>query len=233
MAAPRRGQRPASIPRSALEALDRRLVERYSSRLQHFGRDPRTLGWDNASNQRARFSLAADCLDFRGRSVLDVGCGLGHFREFLHAAPSTTPASYTGFDINPDLIGECRRAFPDSTFEARNILLDPPRDRRWDIVVMFGLLNLNLQLEDVDNKALALALIEAAFALSDEALAVDMLSARLDPAYPKEDFVYYYEPSELLDIALDLTPHVLIRHDHRSIPQREFLLILRRTAWAT
>ncbi|MGH6955024.1 MAG: class I SAM-dependent methyltransferase [Alphaproteobacteria bacterium] len=231
MAAPRSGQHPASIPPGALEALDRRLIERYSARLQHFGRDPRTLGWDSVSSQRARFALAADCLDFRGRSVLDVGCGLGHFREFLYAAPSTTPATYTGFDINPDLIGECRRAFPDSTFEARNILLDPPSDRRWDIVVMFGLLN--LRLEDVDNKAFALALIEGGFALSEEGLAVDMLSDRRDLAYPREDFVYYYDPSELLDLALGLTPHVLLRHDHRSIPQREFLLILRRTAWAT
>jgi hypothetical protein len=58
-----------------------------------------------------------------------------------------------------------------------------------------------------------------------------MLSSVRDTSYPAEDFVYYYDPAEMLAFALSLTPHVTLKHDHGSIPQREMVLILRRRAW--
>jgi hypothetical protein len=55
-----------------------------------------------------------------------------------------------------------------------------------------------------------------------------MLSTVTDAKFPKEDFVHYYDPADMLRFALSVTPHVALRHDYRSIPQREFMLVLRR-----
>jgi ubiquinone/menaquinone biosynthesis C-methylase UbiE len=218
------------LEKSLLTALDERMVDRYSTRLRQFGADPRTLGWDRRESQAARFAVAARAFPFAGLSVLDVGCGLADFNEFLCRDAGTVPSSYTGIDINPDLIGVCRQQFPASTFEVRNILREPYDAERWDVVTMFGLLN--LRFTEFSNETYARDFISEAFRLSKQALVVDMLSAKTDAAYPPEDFVYYYQPAAMLDFALSLTPHVTLLHDYASIPQREFMLVLKKSPCA-
>lgn len=213
------------LDRALLNSVDDMLRKRYSDRLARFGDDLRALGWDTAENQHRRFAVALDTLDFAGRSVTDIGCGLADFRTFL--GTRGLGRDYLGIDINPDLIERCRVRHPDARFRQGNILTDRIDDAESDIVVMFGVLNLRFR--DFDNRAFARAMISAAFRLCRRALAVDMLSARRDEAYPREDFVHYYDPTDMLGYALELTPHVTLRHDHASIPQREMMLVLRRT----
>jgi SAM-dependent methyltransferase len=215
------------IDKGLLTALDERMVDRYSTRLRRFGADPRTLGWDRRESQAARFAVATRTVPFLGLSVLDVGCGLADFNEFLCSNSETVPATYTGIDINPDLISVCRQQFPGSAFEVRNILREPYSVDRWDVVTMFGVLN--LRFTEFANETYARDFISEAFRLSRQALAVDMLSAKTDDSYPPEDFVYYYQPAAMLDFALSLTPHVTLLHDYAPIPQREFMLILRKS----
>ena len=218
------------LEKDILTQVDSRVVERYSNRLRQFGVDPRTLGWDRQESQFARFGIASQTLSFGGRSVLDLGCGLADFYEHLRQDPVTTPASYSGVDINPDLVEVCRKRFPDARFDVRNVLRDPYGDERWDVVTMFGLLN--LRFSEFSNEDYAQQFIAEAFRMCKEALVVDMLSNWTDVAYPQEDFVYYYEPTAMLEFSLSLTPHVTLRHDYPSIPQREFMLVLRRESCA-
>jgi SAM-dependent methyltransferase len=207
-----------------LTQVDSRVVQRYSERLRLYGVDPRTLGWDRQESQLARFGIASQTCRFHERTVLDIGCGLADFYEYLMRDATTTPKSYTGVDINPDLVGVCRDRFPNAEFEVRNILREPFGEERWDVVTLFGLLN--LRFSEFSNEDYARQFIAEAFRLCDESLVVDMLSNRYDPAYTQEDFVYYYDPAKMLDFALSLTPFVTLRQDYPSIPQREFMLVL-------
>lgn len=216
------------INEELLRNLDNQQVKRYSARLRQFGPDPRTLGWDCSESQAARFKVASRSISFKGRSVLDIGCGLADFSDFLHRDSEVTPRSYFGIDINPDLIEVCRQRRPTDTFEVRNILSQPYGEEHWDIVTMFGLLN--LRFTEFSNEEYAREFIAEAFRICGEALIVDMLSAKIDAAYPPEDFVCYYQPMAMLDFALGLTPHVTLLHDYPSIPQREFMLVLRKGA---
>ena len=215
-----------SIDRSALQQLDERQIERYSERLRLYGSNPKTLGWDSAFSQKTRFEVACKSVEFGNRSVLDVGCGLADFCGFLLGQKQQAIDLYTGIDINPDLIQACRLRFPEMRFEAGNILYDILDGEQWDIVTMFGLLNLRLiEFQNIDY---AKEIIQKAFSLTRETLIVDMLTEVADATYPQEDFVYYYQPDEMLRFALSLTPHVSIKHDYPSIPQRECMLIMRK-----
>lgn len=205
--------------------LDDMLRQRYSKRFHSMGADPRSLGWDTRAHQWARFEAARESVDFDGRSVLDIGCGLADFYDFLMQHDQGRPARYTGFDITSEFVAHCQARLPDCHFEERNVLVDPPAER-WDIVTAFGLANLRLQ--NLDNVAFARTLMQTAFSLCGQAALVDMLTDHRDPAYPEEGFVYYYDPAEMLRIALDITPHVAIRHDRPSIPQREMLIVMKR-----
>lgn len=215
------------IEESVLRTVDESLVERYSSRLARFGEDPRTLGWDRRESQAARFAVAAASFPFRGKTVLDVGCGLADFLSFLRGR-GEAPAAYTGIDINPDLLQRCRERFPESAFHRANFLLDEIPGSPHDVVVLFGVLN--FRFKEFANWDFARGMIRRAFECCREAVVVDMLTARREEAYPEEDFVHYYDPSEMLEFALGLTPFVSFRHDYPSIPQREMMWILRRAA---
>ena len=69
-------------------------------------------------------------------------------------------------------------------------------------------------------------MIKKAFSAVSETLVVDFLSLYRIPDYPKEDFVFYHDPSEMLAFALELTPNVRLIHDYEAIPQKEFTLVL-------
>ena len=71
------------INNAALDAADKKLIERYSSRLQKFGCDPRTLGWDTQANQYARFKIASNLINFQDRKILDIGCGPARILDYL------------------------------------------------------------------------------------------------------------------------------------------------------
>jgi hypothetical protein len=93
--------------------------------------------------------------------------------------------------------------------------------------VMLGLVN--FRLSDLDTYDDAARALDAGFAACREALLIDMLSDRRLPAYPAEDFVFYFDPARMLAMALERTPHVDLIHSYAPIPQREFLMVLRRT----
>ncbi len=213
------------IDKSLLKQVDNGLINRYSTRLKQFGNDPRTLGWDTQKNQWARFEVASKSIDMTGSSILDVGCGLGDFHHYLNQN-NIRISEYIGLDINPDLIQHCRELDPETQYEEGNLLTLSPQHQSVDIVCIFGVLNFRFR--EINNETFAREMLTKAFKIARKAVVVDMLSTQSDHDYPIEDFVYYYEPSKMLDFAFTLTPHIQMRHDYRSIPQREFMLIMRK-----
>ena len=134
---------------------------------------------------------------------------------------------YAGMDINPDLILRCNEISPDADFAVGNLLTQPPKDESFDVVCLFGVLN--FKFSEFDNMTFAKNIISQAFKVCKKAVVVDMLSVFYDKNYAVEDFVYYYNPVDMLDFALGLSPHVKICHNYKSIPQREFLLIIEKS----
>ncbi len=208
-----------------IESIERAMIERYSRRLEEFGADPRTLGWDTRRSQETRFAAALSLVDPKDREVLDIGCGFGDLLAAMKQR-SRMPKRYHGIDINPALLEVARKAHPEGSFETRNLMTSPYPSPVCDIGFMFGLLN--LKLKDIPNKDYTQDFIRKAWAACREALVVDMLSTSLDTSYPAEDFIHYHDPVEMLRFALTLTPHAALKHDYASIPQREFLLVMRR-----
>jgi len=205
-------------------------VERYSRRYHDLGYHVRTLGWGTTEQQRHRFAMTLTLvLDLTGAEVVDFGCGFGDYYDFLQEA-GVPLKSYLGLDINPDLLTEARRRHAGESrtaFAAMDLTEDQDGEPFGDVGVMLGVLNFNWK-DAYDNEAYSQRLITRAFTRVRHALVVDFLSARLSPDYPREDFVYYHEPTRLLDFALSLTPDVTLKHDYQPIPQKEFMLLLRK-----
>lgn len=215
--------------KSSLNKIADSMIERYSQRYKKMGYDVKTLGWGDSEQQHYRFKQALEGIHFdREKSILDIGCGFGDFAALLIAEQKLFK-SYTGWDINPDLINESRNIWQsqpvDTNFEVVNIGDKKFGSPKGDIGFMFGVLNLNLKGE-FDNYKYSKIFIENAFSAVNEVLVVDFLSSNLTPDYLKEDFVFYHDPAKMLEFAFTLTPNVVLKHNYGPIPQKEFMLFL-------
>ena len=56
---------------------------RFNKKFEEFGDDPKSVGWDTKQNQNLRFANATRLIDFKNNSIVDIGCGLGDFYNFL------------------------------------------------------------------------------------------------------------------------------------------------------
>ncbi len=205
--------------------IDRQTVERYSKRYLVHGESPLTVGWGSSEQQQYRFARALECADFAARTVLDVGCGFGDFFAFLRTR-RVPIGKYVGIDINPEFIAVATKKYASAEFACAS-LIDAEEGRfASDIVVMLGLLN--FKQEVLENPRYSRDMVTKGYSLCRETLIADFLSVRITDDYPKEDFVYYYDPRKVLELGLELSPNVVLKHDYRPIPQREMMLVVRR-----
>jgi SAM-dependent methyltransferase len=210
------------IDDDVIQTIDDHTKQRYSDRLEEEGESVRTLGWGSREQQKYRFDQFLSLANYEDKVVLDVGCGFADFYDHLREN-DVTPRRYIGIDLNDDLLEIARKNHPELDFiQGDPLAMETPV--KADIIVMSGVLN--YRQEELDNNTYAREFIECLFGWTRESLLVDMLSSYRDEDYPKEDFVFYYDPITYLEFGLTLTPHVNLKHDYRSIPQREFILKL-------
>lgn len=207
-----------------LNEIAKSTISRYSKRFQKLGRNVHTLGWGSEEQQNYRFEQVLRVVSLEEKDVLDIGCGFGDFLSYCIDA-GCVPLHYTGWDINQDLIAEAKQEYPGSTFSVLNLAERKELKSVSAVGVMLGVLNFNFK-DDYDNLSFSKMMIKKAFSAVSETLIVDFLSLYRIPNYPKEDFVFYHDPSEMLAFALELTPNVRLFHDYAPIPQKEFMLVL-------
>jgi SAM-dependent methyltransferase len=207
--------------------ISKQTIERYSSRYKDFGRDIKTLGWGSTAQQNYRFQNVFQYCDFKEKSILDIGCGFGDLNRFL-IDNKIEFESYTGWDINKDLLNEVEDIHSSNInyqqIDIATYNLDIFNDK-FNIGIMLGLLNFNLKSDDI-NYEYSKTLIKNAFNVVNEVLVVDFLSTCYTNEYPIEDFVFYHNPSVMLEFALSMTSNIVLKHNYSPIPQKEFMLFL-------
>jgi ubiquinone/menaquinone biosynthesis C-methylase UbiE len=202
--------------------IEEEVQELYDGRVESKDEEANALFWDSEESMRIRFETAVEMVDFAGREVLDVGCGFGHFYEFL-LERNMAPAEYHGIDLNDEFLEVARDRYPECTFERRNVLREPFDSREFDVAVGFG--TLFNRLTGVSNEAYLRRFIRSCYTCSRYVL-INAISDYRSGDWPYEEFVYYYSPEKAFGYAQDLTSNVRLRHDLPPIPQKEFHLLL-------
>jgi SAM-dependent methyltransferase len=200
-----------------IEEIQHATKERYAARYREHGYSPLTLGW-NKGKQFERFHQLTSDWDMNGRSVLDVGCGFG---DFLHYADrmGVKGLDYTGIDITPELICEARKIHGvDGASFVLGGIEDHPFDRRFDYAFASGIFN--YKYEGVDRYERLFQIVSHMFDLANIAVAVDMLSDKVD--YELEH-TWHYNPGETLERCYGLTRNVVLKNSYFPF---EFAVIL-------
>jgi SAM-dependent methyltransferase len=150
-------------------------AEHYKKNLTQNLDDVTTVDWGSRASQEARFEVFAELYErYRPRSILDVGCGLGGFYQFL-TARGHRPI-YTGLDICEDMIAAMKSRYPEVEGITHN-LLEEPLHGSWDFILCSGIFN---RKGSADN-SYTQAILHRLWECTENILAWNMLSTRADP----------------------------------------------------
>lgn len=219
------------MDKATIERVNQETVDRYNKRLAERGPGAYALGWGTEEYQRKRFFdllHALEPADVNGKVILDIGCGLADLYPFL-LKQGFTPKGYLGTDINDKLLAIAQKQYPSCRFEQRDLLLQPYPEPVADTGVMLGVMNFKLP----DHEEYAREMIRQAFAAVRDVLVVNVISDVHNDEYPREDFIYYWKPHELLAFGQTLTPFCSLIHDYKGLPQHECMLVMRKQPWRT
>jgi SAM-dependent methyltransferase len=154
--------------------------------------------------QRMRFEVFVLNHDLNGKSLLDVGCGTGDL--WAHLQARQIQCDYTGIDLSPEMVRRCQERFPDARFEPQNILEWNP-GQQFDYTIAVGIHNIKI----AGGGALLESVTRRQFELCRVATHLSLLTDRYTGFAPH---IQPWRVEEILTLALDITPYVVLRNDY-------------------
>lgn len=187
----------------------------YNARFDEYGSDVKTVGWGNESSQYLRFDVLFRGLDPKGRTILDVGCGLGGLIPYLERHTGGD-FRYIGVDIAEKLIGEAAAKYGGAgrdfyVGDIHSVTLPPV-----DIAVLSGALSFKAG----GMEEYAYGTMERMYALSRKAACLNFLTKYVDYELDKNQ---HYQPEMIFSKARQIARYVNLIHDY---PLYEFTVQL-------
>lgn len=192
--------------------------------MEQFGGTFDATLWRSREGQAIRFNTFCDFVDFTDTSILDVGCGVGDFAQFLIES-GVSFSRFHGIDAMQEMIETAKnRNLPSCTFETIDVVTNQESMSGYDWLTFSGTLNAMVQ----NN---AVALIDAAFDACTCGVAFNFLSNQSGRHPSDEDLLpaSRFDTPILLSHACTLTPHVeftqkyLAGHDATIILRKQEL----------
>ena len=176
-------------------SIENRYIEVHNKMIHKHGYTSEAL-WGSKGSQFVRFKKISELfISKNGFSVLDFGCGLCDFYDYL-SQNNFTNIAYTGLEINPVFYTQVCKEKPTSNIILGNV--DKlPLDLKWDYVIASGIYNLgNSSKENLD---IFLEQFRELYERINIGFAVNFLSIYSDN--PKNDSIYF-DPTEVMNLCL-------------------------------
>lgn len=177
----------------------------YDKNVIEYRNDIRSVAWGSRESQEKRFEILAQIAELSGKSVLDVGCGLGDFYSWLKDRYRNI--KYTGVDITPSMVESASKKYPGVKFYILDILESNRVMPAYDFVFASGIFNRRMP----KHKHFIKDIIVRMFDLSKQGIAFNIMSTKADFMEKKE---YYADPGKMLDFCLGLSRKVALMHNY-------------------
>jgi len=162
--------------------------------------------WSDPISQQTRFDILIQEVPLAGKSLLDVGCGLGDLLDYLRVC--SLEVDYTGVDLLPQMIKTARRLHPAGRFLTADIFRrNPFGNAKFDVVFCSGVFNLKLG----NNDEFLRRAIGRLTRLAGQAIVINLLHHRSNS---RHDHCHYYDPRQVNDIVRRLGWSCRIRDDY-------------------
>ncbi len=184
---------------------DRQLVsERFTSMVVSEQDGFRAVGWGSHGSQMRRFEVMSQIAQLRGARILDVGCGLGAFHNWL--TDNDFEHDYYGCDITLEMVKRARENTGLSTIYHGDLSMFSECEQ-FDYVFASGIFCFDVQGCHITmNKTVA-----DMYALARKGVCFNTLSDLADSKEPDE---FYANPARCLTDCQKLSRKVVLRHDY-------------------
>lgn len=204
---------------TGLEESQRRL---YRKKFLEFGDDSKSLSWNDRESQFMRFNRITELFRYERSdrfSVHEIGCGLGHFKEYLDC--TGRGCEYSGSDIIADFIGQDREKYPGCGFFEQSIGDDfeliRPQIKDKDYYCLSGTFYTKEDNPAEAWESFILKSMENMFRMAKKGICVNFLTEQSDFF---DDRLYYADPRRIMEFAFRrLSRFVTVTHD---LPLFEF-----------
>lgn len=188
------------------EADKEKIFARYAKRIEESGHGAAALG-EPKHRQAFFFDVLAGAAGLEpADSIVDVGCGYGDFYDFMRKRGWR--GGYLGIDINPQLIEEGKRLYPDAELRVFDIQ-KAPLNEIWDwCVCCQALTSATESVPFIDHFE---SMIRIMWGLCRKGLVFNLLSPHVDYTHP----VHARPPlADVLGVVAKLTNRFTLRHDY-------------------
>jgi SAM-dependent methyltransferase len=191
-------------------------VSFYDARFKKLGPVVQSVGWSNKLDQYRRFELLLNDNDLNGKSILDIGCGLGDLVEFLNET-GVSNYTYTGIDISHEFVNfaELRHGKQNVSFLAGDVM--SLGDINADIVLASG----TFSFRQYGMKKYVGKSLEKMYSISNYFCSANFLSDKAEVKLRKNQ---YYSPEWVLNEALGLSDNVELIY---GSPKNEFTIVMK------
>ena len=183
-----------------------RIEKHYIDRIHKEKDHSIVLDWENADAQFLRFSALVENIPLQGKSLLDVGAGLGDLWHYIKQ--QNLEVDYHGVDILPDMVRRACATHPDARFTCADIFDQPEElDNTYDVVYTSGIFNLNLD----NNDCFLREALRVFFGVAREHVVFNLLHRRSPDPEPR---YWYTTPQHALDVLREFTDEARIVDDY-------------------
>jgi len=188
----------------------------YNQRFLDHGNDIKTVGWGSKKDQFLRFDILFRNINPVGKSILDVGCGLGDCIKYLDKKTDGN-YEYTGIDIAEKLIFEAKKNHLSKNRNFYNSDIFSIQSS-FDIVIMSGALS--HKSDGIENYTLKS--LKKMFDISNELVSANFLSKYVDYELEKNQ---HYFPEDIFKESKKYCKNINLISDY---PLYEFTIQLKK-----
>jgi SAM-dependent methyltransferase len=190
------------------------IIDHYERCLASHGDTHKGVDWPRQESAEISYAVMLDLLakDRREKiTLLDFGCGLSHFYEFI-VRNGRSNIEYTGLDASPAFIEQSKRKHPGIRYICADVLESSPGVGEFDYVVLNGVLTEKIDLTFDAMWEYAQQLLLKAFSYAHIGMAVNFMSKQVD--WERDDL--FHLPFDLLAAFLksNVTRYFTLRHDY-------------------
>jgi len=179
------------------------IIQHYNKLYSKYGYSHKSIGWGKKRHYLRYYILLSE-FELDNKSLLDFGCGFGDLYRYV--IENFYGIDYEGIDINQNLVKEGIKQNPGIKlycFDAINEGLK----RKYDYIISSGVHNTKIS----NNWDFIVKTFELFNKNSVYGFAINFLSNNVDY---KEDNLFYTDPGKILNLGLNFSNKVKIKHDY-------------------
>lgn len=172
-----------------------------------YNRDFKSGDHGTTEDQFIRYMALCGIADLNYASVLDAGCGVGLLYDYL--VDALDAFQYMGVDVSPRAIRVAIEHESTIDFRCTNIL-ELTLEEPVEFVIAEGIFRNRFDTEDLTS--IRNQILIHGYGLCSKGFAMNFLSTKA--SNKDEPHLTYWEPGEVLNACLKITPNVILRHDY-------------------